>query len=349
MPASCILTALLSATMLVGLCSPYCIAQSQQTPPTTSPETARGIELYRQENNRAAVEALRAATRSNRNDADAWHYLGLALNREGETREAQQAFEQAVRARPDFAAARTGLAYTLLQSNRLDDAAREIALAITSNAQSVEGHYIAGLIHFRRGNHTDALREAQATLNINNDFTLALLLKSQALISIIEANALASSNSASNAQSREQIRLTRQQQFSEAAESLERYLVLTPNAVDADELRAQLATLQFYARSNDDYTILPVGEVTTQVRITSKPEPLYTEAARNANIRGIVTLRAVFSFDGRVRHIQAVRSLSHGLTEASIEAARRIRFQPATREGLLVSAFVILQYSFNVY
>jgi hypothetical protein len=84
------------------------------------------------------------------------------------------------------------------------------------------------------------------------------------------------------------------------------------------------------------------SEVTTRAVITYKPEPGFTEQARQRNV-------AVLGADGRVRHIIAVRRLPAGLTEKSVEAARRIRFTPATVNGVPVSQFVMLEYNFNIY
>jgi protein TonB len=89
--------------------------------------------------------------------------------------------------------------------------------------------------------------------------------------------------------------------------------------------------------------------VTTRARVISKPEPQYTEEARRAQITGTVTLRVVFSRTGQVTNIRPVQSLSGGLTERAIAAARQIRFVPATRNGQAVSMYMQLEYNFNLY
>lgn len=83
--------------------------------------------------------------------------------------------------------------------------------------------------------------------------------------------------------------------------------------------------------------------------IVSKPEPWYTEEARQANITGTVVLRAVLSSSGEVTNIHAVQGLSKGLTENSIEAARHLKFIPAVKDGRFVSYWVELQYNFGLY
>ena len=51
--------------------------------------------------------------------------------------------------------------------------------------------------------------------------------------------------------------------------------------------------------------------------------------------------------DGTVKHVFAVKSLGHGLTEAAIEGARRIKFEPAERGGQPASQFATFIYDFK--
>jgi TonB family protein len=69
------------------------------------------------------------------------------------------------------------------------------------------------------------------------------------------------------------------------------------------------------------------------VLILEKPKPVYTEEARKLGLEGEVLLEVVFTASGDLRVVQVVRGLGHGLDDAAIRAAKRIRFTPATREG----------------
>lgn len=69
------------------------------------------------------------------------------------------------------------------------------------------------------------------------------------------------------------------------------------------------------------------------VEVLEKPQPIYTQEARNLKIQGEVHLKVVFQADGHVQVLQVVRGLGHGLDEAASAAARKIRFKPAQREG----------------
>src|ERR1700694_6051384 len=99
-----------------------------------------------------------------------------------------------------------------------------------------------------------------------------------------------------------------------------------------------------------DYSRIFSGrDVEQQVRITSKPEPVYTEEARRNQITGVVVLRAVFSSAGTVTNIHAVSGLPDGLTERAAAAASQIRFIPAMKDGHPVSMWMELRYNFNLY
>ncbi len=75
----------------------------------------------------------------------------------------------------------------------------------------------------------------------------------------------------------------------------------------------------------------------------------YTEEARQNKIQGSVVLSVVFGADGHIRNIRTARGLPFGLTENAIEAARRIRFRPAIKDGRPVSVGGTLEFNFALY
>jgi TonB family protein len=85
------------------------------------------------------------------------------------------------------------------------------------------------------------------------------------------------------------------------------------------------------------------------VRILSKPEPQYTEEARQKLIQGTVVLSALFGANGEVSGIQVVRPLSYGLTESAIEAAKQIKFVPAEINGKRTSVRMNVEYEFRMF
>ena len=90
-------------------------------------------------------------------------------------------------------------------------------------------------------------------------------------------------------------------------------------------------------------------EVNKKARLGMKPEPNYTEAARQNQVTGTVVLKCVFSSNGSVTSIRTVSGLPHGLTERAIDAALKIKFIPAMKDGKYVSIWMQLEYNFNLY
>jgi len=92
--------------------------------------------------------------------------------------------------------------------------------------------------------------------------------------------------------------------------------------------------------------VVTAGQPDERVRLLEKPEPSYTEEARANKIAGTVILRVVFTSKGTVENINVLRSLPNGLTERAIEAAKKIKFVPATKDGHAVSMWMQLEYNF---
>jgi TonB family protein len=91
------------------------------------------------------------------------------------------------------------------------------------------------------------------------------------------------------------------------------------------------------------------SEVTSKAAIVGRPEPTYTEEARQKQVMGTVVLRGVFAADGQVRDLRVMSGLEGGLTGKAIEAALSIRFFPAEKDGQPVSQYIQIEYNFNLY
>jgi TonB family protein len=72
-------------------------ARAQQPSNSPSDEMARALDLYNQGKDKEAVEALRQVIKRNKDDISAWHYLGLALGRQGKPGDAHKAHEKAAK------------------------------------------------------------------------------------------------------------------------------------------------------------------------------------------------------------------------------------------------------------
>lgn len=347
---------LLLATMLVAVS--FLIGglafeiRAQQPSTVDASERERGLKLYEQGDTKGSIKALRAAVKQNQADAEAWYHLGVALYRDDNIKEAQKAFQKTVKLQPNDAAAHTAYAFTLVQTNKLKEAKRAAERALTLNQQDANAHYILGAAYFREGEILQAKKEADAALKIDPELPSALLLKTQALISMYFYEAPIPNKAARSSEIANPIRLG----LKEAAESLEKYLKLKPDANNAKLWREQLETLQIYAEEASapeqplaERAIFSSKELTSRAHILKWPQPQYTEAARQAQVRGTIVLRAIFAADGKVKRILVVKALSHGLTEQAVNAARSIRFTPAVKDGRQVSQYIQIEYNFNIY
>jgi TonB family protein len=99
----------------------------------------------------------------------------------------------------------------------------------------------------------------------------------------------------------------------------------------------------------DDDKIYTREEVTCWAVINSRPEPSYPKKARDSEVQGVVRLRVVLLASGKVGEISVIKGLPEGVTEAAIEAARRIKFTPAIKGDRWVSQRVVIEYNFNTY
>lgn len=83
-------------------------------------------------------------------------------------------------------------------------------------------------------------------------------------------------------------------------------------------------------------------------RAKETSDPAYTEQARKAGLQGIVRLWAVIDETGRVADLRIVRPLGLGLDEKAIEAVRRWKFKPATKDGKPVKVQINIDVSFRL-
>jgi TonB family protein len=84
-------------------------------------------------------------------------------------------------------------------------------------------------------------------------------------------------------------------------------------------------------------------------KITYREKAKYTEEARDNITHGTVLLNVVFGSNGSISDIKVVYGLPYGLTEKAIEAAVKIRFEPAIKDGQPVNVRLNLEFKFQMY
>ena len=230
------------------------LAPAQAPAPT---ERDRGIVFAQRENLGEAIRLLTAATKQDKKDIRAWHWLGIAFEKQQKVNDALKAHEKAAKVADEL--------------------------------------------------HTSLIERRASLLKL---------------------------------------------ELVEAADSAERFLSINSGLSDKKrkEWRDRADFLRVHAGAGSaERQIYKSGEVNSRARVLRKPEPAYTEAARNNQVTGTVVLRCVFGADGMVRNLFVVKGLPDGLSERAIEAARKIKFIPAMKDGRPVSMWMQLEYNFNLY
>src|SRR5580704_2717963 len=90
------------------------------------------------------------------------------------------------------------------------------------------------------------------------------------------------------------------------------------------------------------------GPASTPVEITFKPNPVYTDEARSLKLEGEVLLEVMFNANGTLHVNRVVRGLGHGLDEAAIAAANKMRFKPALRMGQPTDSTAVVHVMFQM-
>jgi TonB family protein len=339
-------------------------ATATQASVSADAEVVRGVHLYDQGDMAGAIALLRPAAEHLKNDADAWYYLGLALNSTGETKDARKAFEKTLKLRPGWAAPRAGLAYTLLLLKKTSDAESEAKRALSLDPKLAVAHYVLGVTYSRSDNYTRAAEEAETALRLEPNFPAAAALDAEVLIEVYASESVRVSGQhplalSTDEATRRPVLDKRNEELEPvrtrmrvAAERLEALVKSQPDSPSADSWRELAETLRVYGQTRkegDAPEVFGQSQVTTKALILFKPEPAYTEDAREHKVSGVVRLRVVLAADGRVKGILVVKGLPNGLTEKAVAAARQIKFKPATIDGRPVAQLVVLEYNFSVY
>jgi len=89
-------------------------------------------------------------------------------------------------------------------------------------------------------------------------------------------------------------------------------------------------------------------ETDRKARVIYHVEPKYTEDARENKIAGTVVLTLTVDHEGLPQNIQVKQSLYPSLDQSAIEAARKMRFEPAMKNGQPVSQVISAEFIFAI-
>jgi TonB family protein len=213
--------------------------------------------------------------------------------------------------------------------------------------------YDAAKRDYEAGEYRKAVDVIEDLLKTDPGYAPAFSLKYKALIGLFVHTPPLLPDEMNSPDARRERKLRQAKLLKEAADSLERFLQLKPEATGAKELRDQLNSLRVYAepaiKPESEWTVFLPGEVTVKAHLLYRPEPRYPEEARAAHVRGTVKLLAVLATDGTVKNILILESSNHWFTEASADSARKIRFEPAIKDGHPVATVLWIEYGFETY
>ena len=153
-----------------------------------SSDRVRGIELYRQQRISEAIATLRRVVAADKQDHEAWYYLGLSQLRIPDFKAASKSFETALALKPTFAVAHAALAFALLQRHKTTEAAREAQRALNLDATIADAYYVLGVTRMWAGANMDAVEFADKAIKLRPEFAPPFLLKAEALIGFIPEN-----------------------------------------------------------------------------------------------------------------------------------------------------------------
>jgi TonB family protein len=331
---------LLKTLILIFVFSAAAFAQAQTA-------RDRALELYKQKNYAGAAQALQTLTETNKKDAEIWNLLGLSYLNLSDFKKSRKALAAAVKISPQDSSYRVNLAFANLLGNKLKPAATEAEKAIRLDPQNAEAYYIKGSINLRQYKLSEAIAAADRAIGIKPAFAAAYILKTDGyLYSFGEAIA-------KGAKASDRVDLLKKAQ--EALEACQKDCDKNSDLTAQQEALAAVEAFYSYFKLNKDETLTPETQPSTPadnvtpIKILSKPRANYTDSARQAGVQGTVRVAVFFSAEGKVRYVIVVKPLANGLTEEAIRAARKITFEPQTKDGKPVPVVKTIEYTFTLY
>lgn len=96
-------------------------------------------------------------------------------------------------------------------------------------------------------------------------------------------------------------------------------------------------------------------EPTQETAVSPKPDSEKADAAKKNDVAGTVKLSVVFLASGKISDVTVIEIISNekdfkknGLVKQSVDAAKKIKFEPAKRNGKPYSVKKIIIYTFTI-
>lgn len=95
--------------------------------------------------------------------------------------------------------------------------------------------------------------------------------------------------------------------------------------------------------------VYKVGEGVTPPRIVKSQPPEYSKSAKEEGIEGTVLLWLIVNSQGFPEQVKVQKALGHGLDQKAVDAVRRWKFAPATKDGAPVAVMINVEVNFKLY
>jgi len=305
----------------------------------------RGIGLFNQGDFNRAAAVLEEASLGpgGKTDARLWNYLGLAYLKKGAVKKSRTALEKAVKLEPGNLSARSYLAYAFLLDKQEKKARAEVQAVISQDPKNVWAYYVRSRVNINSSDFDDAILDAEKILNLDPDnpqarSVMADAIFGKAMLRLMKGFPLSGERGL----------------LQKAGDILRECLRSCKNNTDAQIQQEKLEIIEAFESAADRPEKNENGKDDAasgdfkRPRIISKPRASYTSEARGNNITGTMRVLALLGADGKVRYVIPLNRLGFGLDEEVLQAASRIKFVPATKNGRPVPYVVTISYGFDI-
>jgi TonB family protein len=211
------------------------------------------------------------------------------------------------------------LAIASRQQGELTDAMKYVKQALDRKTDYADAHYVLGLLQFQKRDFIAAQAEASMAIAQGLSFPNVYELLAQADLAINKTK--------------------------EAVDALENALRFS--STDRDEaarIKEQIEALNGWigseaSRHDPSYA---------KPQPLNSPRPTYTDEAREAKIQGRVRLAVLLDERGNVTSTLVFVGIGFGLDREAINAAQKLRFKPAMKDGKPVPFWQMVIVEFNL-
>ena len=133
----------------------------------------KGMTEFNEGDFKSAVISLKKAVNENRNDTKALYALGQSFEKLNKTKEAEAAYEEAVRIKSDYLPAREALGLLYFHQKKFQEAKMHLKEAGTLKSEVAEVYYFLGEIEQRENACRTAITAYRQAIELNSNYLAA--------------------------------------------------------------------------------------------------------------------------------------------------------------------------------